>query len=996
MRKIYRQCTGSTPLSTGIPLFFLHDSIMANVLSIPLRYDVDLCVLGGSSAAVAAAGAAARQGRSTLLLCDRPYLGEDITATLHFPRGESMTTDLGRQLFGETALERPTPRHLKATLDEHLLATGTPFLYGCHPAAALRDPDGRIAGVLVANRTGFFAVRAKLIIDATWTGHFSRACGLPFTDFHGGNVRVEKAVVSRVANPGENVKTDPEPLEISFRENENIQAFIHRYQFDLSLADSTIDSWMQLELEARRRAWNPEILYSADSIRALPPCGLAREQAVSEWNDRSNLETLATQDPALWLLTPAAGFTPAVAEAFVSTSSFLATGERLGRHLAQLAPQRSAGKLTEIHHQAADQVTRGRLRSEPSATFSRQHDTLPMLEFAWDNVPQFDQVEVLVMGGGTAGASAGISAAMAGARTLLCEYQPLLGGVGTAGMISGYYFGNKTGFTSRIDTAVAEMGPKELQKSHWNTEWKSHYYHETYHQAGGRLWFGAIGCGALLDGDRVRGALIATPHGFGLVECETVIDASGNSDLAAHAGAACEWINSEHVGVQGAGQGPRIPGKFYGNTDWTFSDDCDIEDATHHLALARHKFRGIFDTQPIVNTRERRRIKGDLTLSPLDFLAQRTFPDTIVRARSNFDTHGFTVHPLFMVKPPDKKPLEADVPFRCLLPRGLSGILVTGLGKSAHRDAMPVIRMQADVQNEGYAAGLAAAMVCQENLGGDFRRLEIRTLQRRLIEIGNLQPEVLEQEDSFPLPDQAIAEAVAGSTDSYLALAMIFAEPDRALPALQAKWQKLTSSAEEAADPEETRRIALTLGLLGNPQSADWLAERIAAQTWDDGWNFRGMGQFGASLSPLDVEIVALARTGERHHAPVILEKIGQLTDEAAMSHSRALAMAIESLRCEEAAPALAALLQRPGWSGHAHLDSRAVRDQVSANPNENGDRNLSLRELHLARALYRVGDHARLGARILGEYARDLRGIYSRHARAVLAEQVGNLQAAS
>ena len=49
---------------------------------------------------------------------------------------------------------------------------------------------------------------------------------------------------------------------------------------------------------------------------------------------------------------------------------------------------------------------------------------------------------------------------------------------------------------------------------------------------------------------------------------------------------------------------------------------------------------------------------------------------------------------------------------RCL-PRGLDGILVTGLGVSAHRDAMPVIRMQADVQNQGYACGHAAAMVAK-------------------------------------------------------------------------------------------------------------------------------------------------------------------------------------------------------------------------------------------------------------------------------------------
>jgi len=47
--------------------------------------------------------------------------------------------------------------------------------------------------------------------------------------------------------------------------------------------------------------------------------------------------------------------------------------------------------------------------------------------------------------------------------------------------------------------------------------------------------------------------------------------------------------------------------------------------------------------------------------------------------------------------------------------------------------------------------------------------------------------------------------------------------------------------------------------------------------------------------------------------------------------------------------------------------------------------RNVSLRELILARALYRLGDHEGLGEKILRTYAADLRGHYARHARAVL-----------
>ena len=45
---------------------------------IPLLAEVDVVVVGGSSRAVAAATAAAREGCKVYVVCDYPYLGEDI------------------------------------------------------------------------------------------------------------------------------------------------------------------------------------------------------------------------------------------------------------------------------------------------------------------------------------------------------------------------------------------------------------------------------------------------------------------------------------------------------------------------------------------------------------------------------------------------------------------------------------------------------------------------------------------------------------------------------------------------------------------------------------------------------------------------------------------------------------------------------------------------------------------------------------------------------
>jgi tRNA G37 N-methylase TrmD len=75
-----------------------------------------------------------------------------------------------------------------------------------------------------------------------------------------------------------------------------------------------------------------------------------------------------------------------------------------------------------------------------------------------------------------------------------------------------------------------------------------------------------------------------------------------------------------------------------------------------------------------------------------------------------------------------------------------------------------------------------------------------------------------------------------------------------------------------------------------------------------------------------------------------------------------------------------------PGMMGHAATDIKDAQSEVLfADPNLS--RNLSLRELILARALFRCGDYEGLGKRILRTYAQDLRGHYARHANAVLNE---------
>jgi len=321
------------------------------------------------------------------------------------------------------------------------------------------------------------------------------------------------------------------------------------------------------------------------------------------------------------------------------------------------------------------------------------------------------------------------------------------------------------------------------------------------------------------------------------------------------------------------------------------------------------------------------------------------------------------------------------VPYRCLLPKGLDGILVTGLGVSAHRDAMPVIRMQADIQNQGYAAGVAAAMAAQG--GKSVRDIDIKALQRHLVEKGNLPARVLTDEDSSPLPQEKIAEAVERIVDGFEGLEVILAQQQDAVPLLRKAY-------ENAQVGKSKLTYAHILGMVGDSTGAGALAEAVKSRNWDKGWNYTGMGQFGMSMSELDSLIIALGRTRDKRALGPILDKLERLNADSEFSHCRAVAMALESLGDAAAAEPLARLMAKPGVRGHAFTDIKRAMLGTPDSPVDTTTRNQSLRELILARALYRCGDFQQLGEKVLKEYTSDLRAHYARHAGAVLQQKHG------
>lgn len=901
--------------------------------------------------------------------------------------------DVGRILLGEILIEGeegsgevegrfapPTPMHVKRTLDNALLDAGVDFLYGCYVTDVLTDAEGKVAGIVMANRSGRQAVKAKVVIDASARAGTARLAGAAFRPYPTGERQLEYITIGGEMQEGPGIDVEAKTPSISTKSG-NREAF--EYKINVSMSDGSFSSFAEAEQFVRDKTWHSGRLDSAESPFEVPPDPmLGRRMLSGAWPGakRVNLDVFRPQGfERLYVLGGCADISRSAAAKLLRPLELIDAGIRVGAAAAaQAGLIGDVGKVS-VPSGTINTTGFGDVREDLSG-LRRKGDEPGFVEVGEHEVPILGEYDVVVVGGGTGGAPAGISAARNGAKTLVVEYLHGLGGVGTMGYISKYYYGYIKGFTAEIDQGVADISSHGKNTSPaWNPELKKEWYRREIRNAGGEIWFGAIGCGAYVEDGVVKGAVVATPDGRGVVLAKVVIDSTGNADIAATAGAECVYTDGSRVAVQGTGLPPRAMGAGYTNTDWTFVDDGDVVDVWRAFVTAKGKYKDAFDLGQLIDTRERRRIVGDFTMSPMDISLGRTFPDTIVISRSNFDTHGFIVHPLFMIRPPDRKTMLVNVPYRCLLPKGLDGLLVTGLGISSHRDAMPVIRMQPDIQNQGYAAGLIAATTAKTEK--PLREVDIKEIQRQLIEKGNLPATVLTETDSFPLSLDRVIGAVEDVKDNYKNLEVILAQPEEAMPRVKRAYG-------EATDEKGKVVYAHILGMHGDAAGAETLKRAVEQADWDKGWNFTGMGQFGMSQSHLDSLIVALGRTKDKGALETIMRKVEQLDETSEFSHSRAVALAFEALGDPKAAKPLADLLQKPGIMGHAFTDIEKARSETPANATDTKTRNNSLRELFLARALYRCGDYDGLGEKILKEYARDLRGHYARHAAAVLQEK--------
>ncbi|MEA4918655.1 FAD-dependent oxidoreductase [Proteiniphilum sp.] len=961
--------------------------IMEGEKKIPIIEDVDIVIVGGTSAAVAAAGAASRTGSKVFLVAPLSYLGDDICGSFKIVCNENEKPDnpLSRRLFLQT--KNPTPLYIKTELENELIDYDVDFLYSSYVTNILVDQANNPSGIVIANRSGRQAIRCKAIIDATHVASVARIAGAQFTDFKAREYTFNFVTVGSEIQSIPDVKA--EKISYSITVN-NKQLPVVRYSFQMHVENDSYAIVQDIEQIIRDKVWTPEQSDSSDILEYVPFVSILSEKGVSkEVSSVAEIPIEALKPKGiknLWILGPSADIPNETANRIMRPVHGTSLGIIVGETVALSLKNNLLNSELKVYNPAIKGDSKGEikellrpLRQELHQGFvTSPNDVLPIL----------DSYDVIVMGGGTAGGPAGISAARQGVKTLVLEYLHGLGGIMTLGLIGRYWDGYREGFSSEVDHGVRAMAPLDhpRQLKNWKndhlSDWKQEFFRRELRKAGGDLWFGILGCGALVKNNKVSGIVVTTPYGRGVILSKIVIDSTGSADVAIAAGADYNYTG-ENVAVQGAGMGSWKPGDFYNNNDWAFIDDSDVLDISRIYVQAKKKLTGNYDMVKLPQTRERRRMVGECTVSVYDVISKRRYPDTISYHMSSFDTHGMIVDPYFILSPPEARHTiyDADVPLRALLPKGMDGIIVTGLGASADRDAMPVIRMQSCLQNQGFSVGYLAATAIKEEKS--LREINIKKIQKHLVEIGNLPDRILKEKPFKGYSDNEFSTAAKSIKENYKGLEVLLSDHDKCRRTIK-KEIELTSLQNDLII------YASVLCMLGDNSYAHVIADEIKKnEKWDVGWNYTGMGQFGPSMSRMDSLLFALGKSKDKASLPVILEKAALLKPENTFSHFRAVASALGEIKSKDAVPVLYNLLMHPGMRYH-HLSSyRDARRKVIPSTNDTTVRNSALKEIHLAHALFACGDKDNLGETILKSYANGLEGHYAQFSHKMLIKSI-------
>lgn len=450
--------------------------------------------------------------------------------------------------------------------------------------------------------------------------------------------------------------------------------------------------------------------------------------------------------------------------------------------------------------------------------------------------------DVVVAGGGTAGAMAALYAARGGARTVLIEPQYDLGGTGTVGGVSTYWFGLRFREVEEIDREIGRLH-RELKLARrqgiWSDSDDSHPGIRGYVllklclEAGVEVRFGQTGYGVVSENGRICGIRTAGDGGRYRYLGKILIDATGDADLAVSAGAACVYGSKANGITYWASLAQYTDIDSYRNNFSSMVRLDDPADFTRFVLLGRRRGEHTFDHGIYVSPRESRRIVGSKVIDLRDICCLRTYEDGLYTCYSNYDPKGKLdadmVYCGFL--PPQ---VRIQIPLSALLPvnadgERLRGLYVAGKAISSTHNAFPSIRMQTDLMHQGAVLGILASYAVKN--GMDIEEIDGRK-RRALVREGTgddlrLPVNPYEEGAKDREPGDCVGDISGTSRTHWVdvpfqeevqsmspVLAAVCMEDGKILPALKTRIRELEGDARDAGNGRDREAERRLLGLL--------------------------------------------------------------------------------------------------------------------------------------------------------------------------------------
>ncbi len=182
-------------------------------------------------------------------------------------------------------------------------------------------------------------------------------------------------------------------------------------------------------------------------------------------------------------------------------------------------------------------------------------------------------------------------------------------------------------------------------------------------------------------------------------------------------------------------------------------DGTNPDDLTHATCVCRNQIDPIvaflreyvpgfencylISSASVIGVRETRHFKGEACITEQDIRDARVFEDwAVTRVSFNFDIHNLTGNGLDETGEQKhfKQKKGYTIPYGCLVPVKIDGLLLAGRDISGTHMAHSNFRVMPICANMGQAAGIAAAMCVKQNI--QPRVLNVKRLQNRLMEQG--------------------------------------------------------------------------------------------------------------------------------------------------------------------------------------------------------------------------------------------------------------------